>query len=204
MSGKALTRSQLKHQAILEAAMNEFREAGFLSTSMDRIAERAAVSKRTVYNHFQSKEGLFRAIVELLFRRSREATDIPYDPEIPIRQQLEDLAKRELEMLADTNYIGLARTLMAEAIRSPALLQESWPEVEEREVGMPAWLRAAVEDGQLDIDEPELAARQLVALIKAFAFWPQVIKHEPPPDAEQRRRVIDGAVSMFLARYHPR
>ncbi|WP_390888393.1 TetR/AcrR family transcriptional regulator, partial [Leclercia adecarboxylata] len=45
-----------KRAAILEAAVAEFRAFGFAGTSMDRIAATAEVSKRTVYNHFASKD----------------------------------------------------------------------------------------------------------------------------------------------------
>ncbi|HEX5664228.1 MAG TPA: helix-turn-helix domain-containing protein, partial [Xanthomonadaceae bacterium] len=53
-----------KRAAILEAAVAEFRESGYEATSMDRIAASAGVSKRTVYNHFPSKEVLFTRILE--------------------------------------------------------------------------------------------------------------------------------------------
>ena len=59
-----LTLSQRKRVDILEAARNEFLETGFRDTSMDRVAERAQVSKRTVYNHFPSKEVLFGAVID--------------------------------------------------------------------------------------------------------------------------------------------
>ncbi|MCF5632840.1 TetR family transcriptional regulator, partial [Pseudomonas syringae] len=45
-----------KREAIVLAAIAEFGDRGFEITSMDRIAARAEVSKRTVYNHFPSKE----------------------------------------------------------------------------------------------------------------------------------------------------
>jgi len=198
---RQLTRSQLKHAAILDAAAHEFREAGFVATSMDRIAERAGVSKRTVYNHFASKEALFEAILEVLWSRSHEAIELAYDPEVPLAQQLEDLAARELELLADTNYLGLARALVAEAIRSPELAQRTWAELEEREAGLPRWIQAAVEHGRLGADDPVLAAGQFIALLKAFAFWPQVVASQTPPSREERRRLIEEAVAMFLARY---
>ena len=83
-AGRPQTRSELKHQAIIDAASYEFREAGFAATSMDRIAERAGVSKRTVYNHFASKQALFDAIAERLVERVQRGGDVCYDPDQPI------------------------------------------------------------------------------------------------------------------------
>jgi TetR/AcrR family transcriptional regulator of autoinduction and epiphytic fitness len=196
-----LTRSQRKHAAILEAAAHEFREAGFVATSMDRIAERAGVSKRTVYNHFACKEGLFEAILEVMWSRIHKAVDLAYDPVAPLAQQLNALATRELELLADSDFLGLARALLAEAIRSPELAQRKWAELAEREVGLPRWVQAAVDDGRLEADDPAFAAEQLIALLKAFAFWPQVVASLPPPTPEERQKLAESAVAMFLARY---
>ena len=53
-----------KRKSILEAAIKVFIEEGFDNSSMDRIAIVANASKRTVYNHFQSKDELFRLVVE--------------------------------------------------------------------------------------------------------------------------------------------
>ncbi|WP_083880077.1 TetR/AcrR family transcriptional regulator [Aliiglaciecola lipolytica] len=50
------TRSELKHEAILRGAVKAFKEFGVNDTSIYKIAEVAQVSKRTVYNHFASKE----------------------------------------------------------------------------------------------------------------------------------------------------
>ena len=56
-----------KREAIMRAAVDEFRTAGYEATSMDRIAAAAGVSKRTVYNHFPSKEELFGQMLEQLW-----------------------------------------------------------------------------------------------------------------------------------------
>ena len=58
-----------KHAAILDAAVAEFRSAGYEATTMDRVAAAAGVSKRTVYNHFPSKDALFLRILEEMFAR---------------------------------------------------------------------------------------------------------------------------------------
>ncbi|EPN63565.1 TetR family transcriptional regulator, partial [Pseudomonas syringae pv. actinidiae ICMP 19096] len=56
-----------KRESIVQAAIAEFGDRGFEITSMDRIAARAEVSKRTVYNHFPSKEELFAEMLQRLW-----------------------------------------------------------------------------------------------------------------------------------------
>src|SRR3546814_12990916 len=59
----ALTRSEYKHRAIQQAGTEIFLELGYEAATMDHIAAKAGVSKQTVYNHFQSKDGLFKATI---------------------------------------------------------------------------------------------------------------------------------------------
>src|SRR5471030_2046299 len=67
-----------KRQAIVDAAIAEFRAFGFEATSMDKIAATAGVSKRTVYNHFPSKDELFTHILLELWESSAALMAIPY------------------------------------------------------------------------------------------------------------------------------
>src|SRR3546814_19306532 len=59
----ALTRSEYKHRAIQQAGTEIFLELGYEAATMDHIAAKAGVSKQTVYNHFQSKDELFKATI---------------------------------------------------------------------------------------------------------------------------------------------
>jgi len=168
---------------------------------MDRIADRAGVSKRTVYNHFANKDALFEAILEVLWDRARSAAEIDYDPEVPLEDQLGALAHRKLDVLADPNYLGLARALVVEAIRSPGFLKEKWAQLAEEEAGLPLWIQAAADDGRLSVEDPSVAADQFMVLLEGFAFWPQVVGVLPPPSADERTQMIDSVVELFLARY---
>ncbi len=49
--------------AIVEAATALFLDAGYGAVSMDAIARRAGVSKRSVYSYFSGKEALFGAVM---------------------------------------------------------------------------------------------------------------------------------------------
>ncbi len=96
-----------KRAAILDAAASEFRSRGFDNTSMDGIAAVAAVSKRTVYNHFASKEELFTAIVDELMSRCEAAVEYPFDETKTLEQQLTDIGQSAIEVFASDDSQNL-------------------------------------------------------------------------------------------------
>ena len=195
------TRSQLKHQAILEAAAAEFRAHGFQGTSMDRISERAQVSKRTVYNHFPSKDDLFRAILSDVWTSGLAATDIPFRSEVGLEDQLIEIARAEMKYLAQEEFFELARALMAASMQAPELAAPTIEELMKLDTGVVAWVRAANEHGALSVTDAEMAGHQFKALIKAFAFWPQVMMGRPPLSEVEAKAVISSAIDVFLAAY---
>ena len=190
-----------KRAAILDAAVAEFRHSGYETTSMDRIAARAGVSKRTVYNHFPSKEALFAQILERLWDSSMDGLDLAYRGDRPLRPQLLELVQQKLRLLHDDNFIDLARVAIAAAIHSPERAQDMVARMGGREEGLTVWIRAAAADGRLKTDDPLFAAMQMQGLVKGFAFWPQVTLGQPPLTAAQQKRVAESAVDMFLAHY---
>ncbi len=55
--------AEATRSAVLAAAADLFRDQGYLSTSLDEVAERARVSKGAIYHHFANKGALFEALV---------------------------------------------------------------------------------------------------------------------------------------------
>ena len=190
-----------KRQAILQAAIDEFRGNGFEATSMDRIAATAGVSKRTVYNHFPSKDALFAEILVPLWEKSTALIDRAYRPDRPLREQLLELLRQKLRMLDDANFIDLARVAIAETIHSPERAQSMVARMGNKEEGVTVWIRAALADGRLKPLDPAFAAHQIQGLVKSFAFWPQITLGAPPLSAEMQELVAASAVDMFLGHY---
>lgn len=190
-----------KRAAILDAAVAEFRQSGYEATSMDRIAASAGVSKRTVYNHFPSKEALFAQILKQLWERSVEGLDLAYRSDRPLRAQLLELVKQKLHLLHDDNFVDLARVAIAATIHSPERAQDMVARMGDREEGLTLWIRAAAADGRLKTKDPLFASMQLQGLVKGFAFWPQITLGQPPLTAAQQQQVAESAVDMFLAYY---
>lgn len=190
-----------KREAIVAAAIAEFRDNGFEVTSMDKIAASAGVSKRTVYNHFPSKEELFTEILNKLWASSVAQLDVSYSSAQPLRDQLRVLLQAKMKMMSDANFLDLARVAIAATIHSPERAQGIVNRLSEREEGFTLWVRAAQEDGRLKAVDPCFAAHQVQSLLKAFAFWPQITLGQPTLDAATQANVIESAMDLFLAGY---
>ena len=190
-----------KRRAIIEAAIDEFRLSGYETTSMDRIAARAGVSKRTVYNHFPSKEVLFAEILHHLWDAIAGGEELAYRADRPLRDQLLELIAQKFRLLNDEAFVSLARVAIAAGIHSPERAQDMVTRMSEREEGLTVWIRAAAAAGRLKTKDPVFASHQLQGLIKGFAFWPQITLGQPPLDAVVQKQVAESAVDMFLAYY---
>ena len=188
-----------KRRAILDAAADQFRAFGFEATSMDKIATLAGVSKRTVYNHFPSKDELFAETLLQLFHTAAAIMDLPYRSEAPLRAQLTELMTLKVGMMADQNFMDLSRVAIAEAVHTPQRARAIMARLGEREEGVTAWIRAAQADGKLKRGDPAWAASLLQGQVKAVAFWPQVAMGAPALDPPAQAQLVEASVSMFLA-----
>ncbi|MEH6436354.1 TetR/AcrR family transcriptional regulator [Massilia sp. DD77] len=188
-----------KRSAILAAAAEQFRQHGYETASVDGIAALAQVSKRTVYNHFSSKEELFAATITQMFESSVGMLELGYRSDRSLREQLTELMRLKMRSLDDPDFIALARVAVGEAIHAPERALPVLCRLGEREEGVTAWIRAAQADGKLKPGDPAFAATLLQGQVKTFAFWPQIAMGAPRLGPEEQERVIEAAVSMFLS-----
>ena len=198
---KALTLTEKKRLDILVAAQEEFKEKGFLGASMDSLAKRAGVSKRTVYNHFPSKDVLFHHIVKGLCDSFSQAVNIKYQANKSLDEQLHIAAMNEIRLLESDCFRALNRITLAEFIRSPELASSTLEHLGQQKDGLHVWINEAINDGRFKAVDTDYAAQQFLGLIKANAFWPQLLMNKAFPSPEQQQIIADDAVLMFLARY---
>lgn len=196
-----LRQTDRKRLAILQAAILEFRNSGFEATSMDKIAATAEVSKRTVYNHFPSKEELFAAILLHLWETATAENECKYEAKRALKPQLLDFLNKKMQMICKQDFIDLARVAVAATIHTPDRARDMVERLKNQEDGIVAWIKAAQEDGRLKAGDSHLMGEMLQGQLKSLAFWPQVAMGQGLLDETQQKHLIQVCADMFLHYY---
>ena len=192
-----MKRTEKKRKDIIDAAIDEFREQGFLGATTTSIAKKANVSSRTLYNHFESKEALFEAISEIMIERNWSMDPVPYDPDRDFVEQLKDALWRYVEVITEETAIGLNRMVISELIRDLDRSRQFFKESETHNYPITRLISEAMDAGVIRKADPGFATNQLLMLVKGFFFWPEFFLGENPTSKD----VLDDCVAMFLAHY---
>ncbi|MBB6481776.1 TetR/AcrR family transcriptional regulator [Spirochaeta isovalerica] len=187
-----------KHKLILDSAIDLFGQKGYEAVSMDEIAETAHVSKRTVYNHFQSKEKLFQEIVEIFVAQSDLKKPLDYSPSIPIREQLESFVRAAMHMIDDPRRRSLSKLLTSVFIMDPLFCRQTYSAYSPHKA-LINWLKDAGADGRIRCASPELAAKVFYGLVEGCITWNALMSEGISlADIDP---VIDELIEVFLSRY---
>ena len=202
MKEQAKTLSERKREDIVDAAKRAFQAHGVQGTSMDKLAEMAEVSKRTVYNHFANKEELVLHMLTELWTQTMVDVDVPYVPDEPLEDQLLRLVEAEIELVSGKEFIGLSRAAAGYYMFQPDKLQDAMAEFPSDATALHRWLSAAMDDGRLRRADVEVAFNQLHSLVKGVCYWPQLLGFKPEITVDERKRLADESVAMFLDHYY--
>jgi len=176
-----------------------FQEEGFDIASMDRIAAIAGASKRTVYNHFPSKDDLFQAVIEQFGQEMHTLKQIVYDPERTLEEQLYEFADAELAVVNDPVWMGFIKVLLPVFIRTPEVAKRAMSQHAASEDSVTTWMRAAILDGKLSAENPLLAARVFSAMMGGAFTWPAV--YQGGLDSQIIPGLKKELIETFLCRY---
>ena len=171
------SKSEVKTEAILKGAMQEFLAHGYAAASMDKIAKAAKVSKATVYSHFDDKESLFNAVMQDLVRDKFQAVmglqqpqSLAQDPKIVLSQiatQMLDNAK------SDRTFQDFIRIIIGESGRFPELARAYV-----RNLAKPA-IDTLTEyfkiHPELKLDDPEATVRVMIGTLVYFVMLQEML-----------------------------
>lgn len=188
-----------KRLSILEAAVQAYQEEGYYHASMDRIAEIAGASKRTVYNHFKSKDDLFQAVISKYLEDQQSHKQIKYDKNQTMEDQLSEFVDAELFLVNHPDRLGLAKVLTSVFLREPELAIRARAACQPPREPLKQWLQAAQKDGKLQISDTQISAAIFYSMVEGALTWPALFSGYLKPEIlEPLRREI---IATFLCRY---
>ena len=189
--------TEKKRENIIEAAIEEFRERGFLGANTTRIAKHAGVSSRTLYKHFEGKEDLFSAISQIMIERNMVMDPVAHDPSRDLAEQLTEALWSYVAVITEDTAMGLNRMVISELLRDMERSRQFFAETTTHDYPITRLIEEAMAAGALRNADPAFAANQLLALVKNFFFWPEFLLGEKT-DAPG---VMEDCVAMFLTYY---
>ncbi len=119
------------------AALELFIEKGFSATRLDDVAKRAGVSKGTLYLYFDSKEALFKTVIqEGIVSRIAEFETFMRAYEGKSSDLLRELINTWWEQIGGTKLGGITKLMMSESGNFPELAAFYHDEVITRAMGL--------------------------------------------------------------------
>ncbi|HYH17772.1 MAG TPA: TetR/AcrR family transcriptional regulator [Azospirillum sp.] len=193
-----------KTEQILAASRETFLELGYAGTSMDLIAQRARVSKTTLYTRFPSKDDLYVATIsaECERRGLRFAPDAFDD--LPLEEALRQMGRRFVNLLWSPAAIRMHQAVTGEATRVPEaarLFFQAGPE--QAIANFVAFFERAAERGTIRADDPPFVAKQFLAVLQGGPYCALSLGVCEPPTEEERAAFVDKAVDLFVRGIRP-
>jgi AcrR family transcriptional regulator len=195
-----------KRSAINEAARAVFAPEGSSRASIEVIAAEAGVSTRTIYNHFESKEQLFAAVLESSARQVADAFVQAAERNLAEQDPSADLLVIGLALTSSRarfpEHFAMVRQINAEAHHFPPPIIEAWQDAGPRRVELEVArrLEQMSERGWLRLTEPRRAAAHFIAITAADTTV-STLRHLPRPSRDEDLDRVTSAVDAFLNGY---
>src|ERR1700694_5407775 len=158
------------HQ-IIKAALEVFGECGLANARLQDIAERAGVSKGTIYLYFPNKEELFREMIRQTAVAAIERAEQANVPGTPTNQLLAFM-RGYWAFVRSPVFITIYRLVLGELHQFPDLAKFYAHEVVARgQKLLGGIISRGIDAGEFRDTDPMIAARMLVALVVMNGIW---------------------------------
>jgi AcrR family transcriptional regulator len=194
-----------KIDAIFAGAMQEFLAHGYAAATMDNVTAAAGVSKTTVYNYFQDKEGLFTALIERLAKENFREAFSPQNPEFLQAEPDVVLRRIGINIVEQINHqqelLNLVRLIIGESGRFPLLAQVFISNVDKPLLELLSQYFTA--HPELQLPDPEVAARIFLGTLVHFTIVQDMLQCQEILPME-RDRLIDSLINLITSNQIPK
>jgi len=171
---------------------------------MDLIAAEAKVSKQTIYNHFHSKDELFKAIISDMTTALVVPLSISEAAASTPQKLLHSFACDFLKLMLKPSSLALYRLIVAESARVPELGATLYSAGAGQLIHkLAGYLEWETKRGRLAVENTEGAAELFIGMLTGrLRFRVLVGDIETPGEADLKKRAT-FAVSCFLTLFAP-
>ena len=189
-------------ERILSAATELFLAEGYGSTSIEAVAARARISKRTLYDRFEDKAALFAAAVHGVIAHIRPPPHVPLIEGASLSEMLHRLAQFILNAALAPQALALYRLVHAEAARFPQLARAVEGDAGNREAVLliASLLARELPDSKLAAEDREFAAAQFIFMVMTIPRR-RAIGYGTPMTAAELDTWAGKVVRLFLDGY---
>lgn len=161
-----------RRQLLLDAALDEFVEHGYTAARMDDIANRAGLSKGALYLYFASKKLLFLALIETIAVPNAKRIEKIISETDSVVEAIHLLAAIAPDIISHTPMPRIIKVLLCNSHASPDIVKEYRMKVIDRILGaLTGLLERGKLSGEVDIQDPRLTARLIIAPVVMSAIW---------------------------------
>ncbi|WP_153147478.1 TetR/AcrR family transcriptional regulator [Dechloromonas sp. H13] len=166
-------RKEARPSELTAAALGLFVEKGFAATRLEEVALRAGVSKGTLYLYFDSKEALFKAVIqEGIIPVVAEAEAIAARHAGSAFDLLERLLENWWARIGETDFAGIPKLMIAEARNFPEIAQFYYENVIRRGRALVgAALERGMASGEFRRMDIETTIEVIIAPLLMLLIW---------------------------------
>ena len=171
-------RKDARPEEILDAALELFTEKGFSSTRMVDVAKAAGISKGTLYLYFDSKEAIFKGVVQQRITPHIDSfTEIVENFEGSNAELLRTMIKGWWVGIVCTPLSAIPKIIISESGNFPELAEYFTKNVVARSRGLFSKVIArGMTCGEFEEYDAETVARLVVAPLIQAAIWMHSLK----------------------------
>src|SRR5262245_15561680 len=192
-------RKDARPSELIAAALELFVDKGFAATRLEDVAARASVSKGTLYLYFDSKEELFKAVIQgSVIPAVAQGEQLVDEFQGNASELVREIARAWWRLFAGTKLGGIPKLMISEAGNFPELARDYHDNVIVRGKGVFARaIRRGIDSGEFRPVDVDYAVQVLLGPLLLLAIWQHSFAACAPKNLDPER-YLEMAADLIL------
>lgn len=202
-SNRAAGRPKLEDVALIDkkllsTALKEFAAHGYGAASLNQIVKSAGISKSTLYSRYESKDQLFKAVMDEEIRRLDGASILHSGSMRPdLLQGLQAYANHMLELNLQGDLLAVNRLISSESQRFPELAASAAERAKLGVKRISGFIQMCARADGIPCQDPDSVAEAFIFMLRGWHMNAMLTNRKVP--ASKREQWVSRAVHTLLS-----